>query len=261
MSRRSAVRLAAGMTALAGVACTDVPSDPDTPFAIEIVQPTLPALVRGDTLRDTLGVATPLVVRVLNSRNEVIAGAPVVFEKIDTASVFTVDPATGVIVGVDTGTARVAASVGSLQSSPIAIVVTLRPDTITPLSALRDSIDFLVGRDTRLDVRVRVGHDTTPGGVSDPTVPVRSYLVHFAIVDPPGLPADDSTGVILANDAGRPSRVDTTDASGEAKRAVRLSPAVRTVPPDSIIVEASAVRPDRSPVPGSPVRFVVKIKP
>jgi hypothetical protein len=261
VKRAPAGRLAAVTAAVVVLACTDLPSDPDTPFAIEVVPPVLPSVVRGDTLRDTLGAAAPLEVHVLNSSNDVIASAPVTFVKIDTASRLTIDPQSGIIVGVDTGTVRVAATVGSLQSAPLEIVVTLRPDTLTALSSLLDSMQFLVGRDTRLDLRVRVGHDTTPGGVSDETVPVRSYPVRFEIVEPAGLPPGDTTLVTLVNDAGRPSRVDTTDAAGEAKRTVRISPAVLTVPPDSIIVEARAVRPDRTPVPGSPVRFVVRIKP
>ncbi len=261
MRRSALARLACFVAAVVGLACTDVPSDPETPFAIEVVPPVLPSVVRGDTLRDTLGAVAPLEVHVLNADNDVIASAPVTFVKIDTASLLTIDQQSGVIVGVDTGSVRVAATVGTLQSAPLALVVTLRPDTMTALSSLLDSMQFLVGRDTRLDLRVRLGHDTTPGGVSDPTVPVRSYLVRFEIVEPAGLPPADTTVVTLVNDAGRPSRVDTTDATGEAKRAVRLSPAVLTVPPDSIIVEARAFRPDRTPVPGSPLRFIVRIKP
>jgi hypothetical protein len=139
------------------------------------------------------------------------------------------------------------------------LVVTLRPDTFTAISALRDSMTFLVGRETELDIRAFVGHDTTPASPAGPPVPVRSYVVRFRIVDPAGLATDDSTIVQLVNDNNRASTLDTTDASGEAKRTVRLSPGVRTSPPDSIIVEATAFRPDRTPVPGSPLRFTVKI--
>jgi hypothetical protein len=256
---RKTVSSLAGLCVLGSAACTEITSDPTVPVAIELLPAQLPFVVLGDTLRDTLGVATPLIARALNSRNEVIPGAAITFLTVDPQRI-TLDAASGVVTGVDTGTVRVVANVGNLQSVPVTLVVALRPDTITALSALLDSVRFLIGTDTRLDLRVRVGHDTTPGGAVDETVPVRAYVVRFRIVDPPGLSPTDTTIVHLANDAGRPSTLDTTDATGEAKRAVRISPAVRTAPPDSIIVEATALRPDLSHVPGSPIRFIVRIK-
>jgi hypothetical protein len=245
--------------AVLGVSCTDIVTDPDVPVAIELLPAQLPFIVAGDSLRDTLGVATPLIVRVLNSDNDEIAGATVEFVVLDTTQLVTIDEQTGLISGIDTGSVRVVATAGDLQSAPVTLVVTLRPDTLAALSPERDSMTFLIGRESRLELRARVGHDTTPGGAQDATVPVRSYLVRFLIVSPPGLPTDDSTIVQLVNDNNRASSLDTTDATGEAKRAVRLGPAVRSSPPDSIIVEATALRPDRTPVPGSPLRFIVRI--
>jgi hypothetical protein len=108
-------------------------------------------------------------------------------------------------------------------------------------------------------LRVFVGHDTTIAGV-DTAVAVASYLVRYRIV----FPADDSvsdtdtTRVLLANDQGRPSTVDTTDASGIASRAVRISTAVSVIP-DSVIVDALVSYPDTTSVVGAPVRFVIQI--
>lgn len=252
-------RLLVVAAAVLGVACTDVVTDPDVPVAIELLPAQLPFIVAGDSLRDTLGIATPLAARVLNSDNDEIPAASIEFVVLDTLDLVTIDAQTGLISGIDTGTVRVVATAGDLQSAPVTLVVTLRPDTLTALSPPRDSMTFLIGRESELDLRARVGHDTTPGGAQDEGVPVRSYVVRFVIVDPPGLPTDDSTVVQLVNDNNRASSLDTTDATGEAKRTVRLSPAVRSAPPDSIIVEATALRPDRTPVPGSPLRFVVRI--
>ncbi|HJU89073.1 MAG TPA: hypothetical protein VJ672_06750 [Gemmatimonadaceae bacterium] len=259
MKREHLRSLALFGAAVLAVACTDIITDPDVPVAIEILPAQLPFIVEGDSLRDTLGVATPLDVRVLNSDNEVIPNFDVSFLVIDAATRVTIDPQSGLIRGIDTGTVRVVANAGDLQSTPVTLVVTLRPDTFTANSPLRDSMEFLVGRETRLELRTFVGHDTTPGSPLGAPVPVRSYVVRFTIVDPPGHPTNDSTVVQLVNDNNRASTVDTTDASGEAKRVVRIAPAVRTSPPDSIIVEATALRPDRTPVPGSPLRFIVKI--
>jgi len=86
---------------------------------------------------------------------------------------------------------------------------------------------------------------------------VASWIVSFAIVSQhkPGL-------VELVNDAGKPSSVDTTDASGIAGRKIQLHPvnldSANQV--DSVIVNATA-KFRGVPVSGSPVRLVLVFKP
>jgi hypothetical protein len=81
--------------------------------------------------------------------------------------------------------------------------------------------------------------------------------VSFAIVSQP----DPRLGE-LVNDAGKPSIVDTTDASGIAGRKIRLHPLGLTsgTEVDSIVVNATA-KYRGAPVPGSPVRLVLLFKP
>jgi hypothetical protein len=94
-------------------------------------------------------------------------------------------------------------------------------------------------------------------GVAPNDSAVTSYIVSFAIVQQ----SDPQLGQ-LVNDAGRPSIVDTTDASGIAGRAIRLHPLFlasgTTV--DSIIVNATA-KYRGALVSGSPVRLVLVVKP
>jgi len=241
------------------LSCSEFGTDPDAAVAIEIDPLELPAIVVGDSLRDVTGQVVSLTARAFNSSNDVISDAPIRFYVLDTGIV-TVDSITGRIFGRRFGQATVIASIGGLQSERITVRVTLRPDTLFGLDSLRRSIPFsLQGATNSGDLRVFLGHDSLVAR-ADTSVPVANYLVRFRIVSPTGDSASvsDTTRVILTNEADRPSVADTTDAQGIAARRLRFSAAVRIVP-DSVVVEATATRPDNSPVPGSPVRFVVRI--
>ena len=260
MTIRRLPSLLAFLTAVAAVACTKVGTDPAAPVAIELDPPPLPALVIGDSLRDSTGRAVPLAARALNFREEVIPDAPIRFIALDTG-VIALDTVTGFLVGIDTGQVEVVATAGEvLQSERITVRVTLRPDSIVPVSSVRDSLQYLLGQDNLKPLQVSVLHDTTLDVPGDPLVPVPTYLVRFTIVDPPLPLPGDSTQVQLVGENVRPSTTDTTDATGIASRQVRVSPFVQSIP-DSVIVEASTTRPDTSPVPGSPIRFTILLQP
>lgn len=258
--RRSAGALVVAAAAALG-ACTEVGSDPQAAVAIELDSLPLPSVVVGDTLRDSTGALVTLDARAINVNNEVIAGAPVRFLALDTG-VVEVDSVTGVVVGKRTGSTSLIASIQGLQSERINFAVTQRPDTVIGLDSLQRTMQVSLISGTAASsgpLRVFVGHDTTIAGV-DTAVAVPSYLVRYRIV----FPADDSvsdtdtTKVLLANDQGRPSTVDTTDASGNAARTVRISTAVAVIP-DSVIVDALVSYPDTISVQGAPVRFVIRI--
>ena len=244
------------------VACTKVSTNPSMVAALELHDPQLPALVEGDTLRDTTGAPAPLVAVVFNGENDTISDAPLRFLALDTGIV-TVDSITGLVTGRDTtGQARVIASAGTLQSLPVTVRVTLPPDSLQPLGSLSDTVHVVLGTDSSVTLQVRVSHDTSPAVPGDSLVPVPNYLVHFAIVDPPDFPTRDTTAILLVDDRRAPAGTDTTDAQGIASRLLLVPRSLASTPPDSVVVEASAVRQnrDRTPVPGSPVRFVVHIQ-
>jgi hypothetical protein len=259
----SGARAASTVAVLAAgiAACTEVTADPTVPFAIEVDPPPSPSVVIGDSLRDTLGNSVPLTVRVLNSRNEVIPGAPVTFVSFDTSNVLTLDPQSGAIVGLKTGEAAIVASADGLQSERVTVRVTPMPDVFTGVDAAVDTIEFFLGTETLLPLRVRLEADTNAALTTDPLAPVPSYLVRYAIVSPPELATTDTTTLHLVDDSRRPSTVDTTSTLGDAGRQLRFPALISPPLPDSVVVEVTARRPDLSPVPGSPVVYVVKLRP
>ena len=258
--RFKAIATLAALTAGAVMlSCSEFGTEADAPVAIEIDPIELPAIVVGDSLRDATGQVVSLSARAFNSSNDVIPSAPIRFYLLDTGIV-TLDSITGRVFGRRPGQATVIASIGGLQSERLTVRVTLRPDTLFGLDSLRRSMPFsLQGATNSGDLRVFLGHDSITAAGADTAVGVPNYLVRFRIAAPTGDSASvsDTTRVILTNEADRPSLADTTDAQGIAARRLRLSTAVNIIP-DSVVVEATATRPDNSLVPGSPVRFIVR---
>ncbi|MBE3074898.1 MAG: hypothetical protein IMZ75_08120, partial [Actinobacteria bacterium] len=130
--------------------------------------------------------------------------------------------------------------------------VTLRPDLATAENGL-DSLQYSL-LDTTLNVSPLLTVKLTHGIVPADSV-VSYYMVSFAIVSPGNpLLAD------LVTEAGKMSRVDTTDTNGIAGRAIRLHPVYLTAAKDSIIVNAT-VKFRGMQISGSPVRLVLKVRP
>jgi hypothetical protein len=265
--------LMCGAVGAGGVAaCTKVGSDPNAPVAIELRPTPLPSIVVGDSMRDSTGAVVPLRALVFNSSNDTIPGAPVNFLIISSQQAITLNPSTGAIVaGADTGHDSVVASVGSLQSAPINVVVVQPPDTLFAASSTLDSLLAATpSSKVLLPLTVKLGHHVAP----DTVIPVPSYLVHYSFEHspPPGYTNTDSSQVVLVDDSACPgsvyrcmSLVDTTDATGTSQRSVQLAPYTTSfpTPPDSLIIRADAFQyaAPTTPVPGSPVRFIVRFKP
>jgi hypothetical protein len=257
--RRALARLAllaAGVAIIGALdACSEFGTAPDEAVSIEILPPELPALVVDDEMRDSTGAVVGITARAFNADDELIAEAPIRYFALDTG-IIAVDSLTGRVTALRIGTRRVIAAIAGLQSEPIDIVVTERPDTAYTLDSPVDTVQYSVTQpELNVDsLRVFVGHDTTIGGV-DTAVAVPNYLVRYRIVEPPGLSLTDTLGTILVQDrAGRavPSTIDTTDNTGFALRFIRL--ARRPPIPDSVVVEAVVSRPDGTPLPGTPIR-------
>jgi hypothetical protein len=242
-------------------ACTEVGTDPAVPVAIEIDPPLVPAVAVGDTLRDTLGVPAPIVARALNSRNEVIADAPITFVVLPNDSILGVDRETGIVVGNVVGQADVVAQVAGLQSVRLPVRVTHRPDTVFTDSALVDSVLYGIGVDTARSLVVRVLGRVTVGG-RDTLVAVEHWRARYTITSPSELAENtDTTRVYIANDANRLSRVDTTDASG-ARRRIRFPLAVVSdTARRTFVTEVVVLGADGAPIPGSPIVFTTVIRP
>jgi hypothetical protein len=281
--------IAAGAAAVVAAACSDVPSDPQTPFAIEFNRAASPSVVLGEQMFDSLGVTAPLKARVFNSKGEEIVGADVTYHVVSYTNVdstnpafadsvpLTVDAASGIVTGKSapvyaTKTARVYAQAGKLQSQTVTITATRHPDLLVPGGPLEDSLmisflntdSLLLAPATPFTVRVR--HTTGALTAADSTVP--AYLVRFRIVYPANA-ATDTSYVMLTNGDRKRSQLDTTDASGNASRQVRIrrvnfpfgkAAGADNIVRDTILVEASAYREGGAAVAGSPITFRLIVK-
>ena len=242
-----------GIVGLIAVACTDISGSSTSVLSIQFDSLSAPSVVVGDTLRDTTGAVIRPVVHAFNFQGEEIIPAPVFFLSPDSG--ITVDSVTGIVVGdsLRSTPARIVATVGTLQAIQN-VDVTLRPDLVQAVNG-RDSLQYSL-LDTTLNVSplltVTLTHGVAPNDSS-----VKSYIVSFAIV----AQSNPQLGE-LVNDAGKPSVVDTTDASGIAGRKIRLHPLFLSsgTAVDSIVVNATA-KYRGTQVNGSPVRLVLLLKP
>ena len=287
--RRRWLVLGLGGAAVIAAACSDVPSDPNTPFSIEFNRAASPSVVLGEAMFDSLGNAAPLKARVFNAKGEEIVGATVTYHVVAYSNVsatnpafidsvpLTVDAASGIVTGKSapvyaTKTARVYAQAGKLQSQTITITATRHPDTLVAGGSVKDSLMLsFLNTDSLLlapssPFTVRLLHTSGALTAADSTVP--AYLVRFRIVQPANA-ATDTSYVMLTNGDRKRSELDTTDASGNASRQVRIrrvnfpfgKPAgTDNIVRDTIIVEASAYREGGTAVPGSGIRFQLIIK-
>lgn len=281
--------LGIGVAAAIAAGCSAVPSDPNTPFSIEFNRAASPSVVLGEVMFDSLGNAAPLEARVFNAKGDEIAGATVTYHVVAYSNVdprnpafvdsvpLTVDAASGTVTGKSapayaTKTARVYAQSGKLQSQTITITATRHPDTLVAAGPVRDSLMLsFLNTDSLLvapspPFTVRLLHTSGALSAADSAVP--AYLVRFRIVQPASA-ATDTSYVMLTNGDRRRSELDTTDASGNASRQVRIRrvdfPFGKPAGPDNIVrdtitVEASAYREGGTAVPGSGVAFRLIIK-
>lgn len=192
-----------------------------------------------------------LIVRVLDRAGDVVPGAAIVLEVLDTAYLRVDSAGVGVIGRAPTPSsamARIVAVSGSLRSDPLAFRVLPAADT---LSGPTSSVLTVAAADSQSGPLATTVLDltTTPGTPAPLTGrPVR-YTLAFPVY------ADlASARVVLANDSLGATALTV---SGTASIAVKRK---GTPQPDSAVVLASAVRGSGSAVPGSPVRFVVRFQ-
>ena len=252
MTRRSA---AVGLALLAGVgsACHDVDTNPSTVNSIELVRLASPSVVVGDTLRDTFGVVQPLRGIAFNIQGDELPDVPIRFRALDSG--ITVDSLSGILTGdtITDNAVRVVVDTRGLQTQPQTLFSVPRPDTVATVTLNgRDSVLYTFS-DTVIfsnNLTLKVLNEADTG-----LVPVRAYIASFAIVSPV-----DTMLAQLVGDNSRTSFVDTTASDGTAGRRVRIRPPQLTQPTDSVIV-LGTVKYRGSPILGSPIRFVLLIKP
>lgn len=252
-------------------ACADVTISPGVPASIELTSFPAPAIVIGDTLRDSSGVVAPVRAVVRDQQGQILPDADVRFVYADgnrDTSIF-VDSATGFVVSLKAlptaaNGARIAARSGANLQVIRSILVTLRPDSMgrtgsrrldTLKTTLPDTGSTGVAANTSGALSVTV-HHIEAGTVT--LVP--NWLVRYELLRPANPNNDSTAAVFLVNDAQRVSNIDTTNTSGSASRFVRVRsskfPAGSAA--DSAIVRVT-VSYRGKPVKGAPDTLVVPI--
>jgi hypothetical protein len=203
--------------------------DPDVVVAIEMI---LPDSGRVEVTDSYLPRA-----RALNGAGDSVA-APVFWSSLDPKVIQVLDSTTGVSLADSVGTGRLQARVEEIRSSPQPVTVLARLDT---MFANGPNVDTVAAPDSTSDSLV-VQATATGGQASGRRVAYAATTY----------PAGDSTVTFVPKDTVFTSSV------GVASVQIKF---VAGALPDSVVVLATMRRPDGTPIPGSPVKFVVEFRP
>jgi hypothetical protein len=249
--------LALALAALAG--CLELNTDPDVPFAIEFDSLPWPSLLSGDSMRDSLGVVTPLAVRAYNIEGDLLLGTGTDWFVIDTGA--TVD-ADGIMTTTRRdGSVRVLGAVGGLQSPQRTIRIARRPDTLFTSQDTLVTFEYtLPDASSNLTPAMTVNLHTTDtvGGFAPG---VQGWIVRWrAVHEGDTLALTDTTLVTLQTTGGSRLGQDTTASTGTSERRLRIWANTLPASIDSFYVVAEA-RLHGVAVPGSPIIFKVRVAP
>jgi len=264
--RRTIAWFAALGAAIGTVAGCSGVADPGAPFALEFLRFPWPSVVAGDTLRDSTGAVAALRADVFDADGRTMPSVTVTYIPLD-SGVRVLQSGRVVNTAWRTSPVRFVASAAGLQSRPLGLLVTRRPDTLraavdTPTVV---SYDQPPSDPTNLSAPVQVrlrSRQVVAGASPDSVVP--GWIVRFTLLRAPAATLADSVQLVSEGASLGGSGVtvradrDTTDASGTAGIRVRVFPRLGQTAADSVVVQASAEAFGR-PVPGSPVRLVVRL--
>jgi hypothetical protein len=255
--RRS--RLVVAALLAAGTGCIDLTSNPSEIVAIEFPDLPSPAVVAGDTLRDSTGKAAVLNARLFNAEGVEVAGQPVQFFTADTTiSIVTGNYLVG-RVSAD-GVGRLVAAGAGLQSIVRQVEVVRRPDSLAANGTF-DTLRLRFPDTPEANVSSAIGARVLARDPALGATGVRAWIVTFSLEHAGAqVPASDTSLVFLVNELGKPSRVDTSDTQGSVARRVRFKAGAGLPPVDSVTVIIEA-RYRGTLLAGSPLRRVLPVKP
>ena len=255
--------LAAAVLVVAGLACGEVPTLPGGVAYISPVILPAPAVAFGDTLRDTLGVVTPIKLYGIDNAGDTI-------KTIDPVFIVTTIPGPSVrittahlVIGDSVRTATIVGQVGTrLQTPPASLDVVYQPDSIAASSATSSRFPAPTASEVTSTVTLGVSVTSPPIGTVA-RAGVKSIIVRYRVtrIFPAAASIPDTT-LVLIDDAGRfqlptgRASNDTTDATGGASRRIRAIP----LGFDSVEISASATNLKGVALKGSPIRFMATTK-
>lgn len=249
--------LIVAVAAIAG-ACTNPSTSPTTVAALEFDTLPYPSIVSGDTMRDSLGHVAPLHAVVYNGNGAVIANPSVQYIALDTG--LTIGAGALLTAQARSGPVRLIASAGGIQSKPLTVKITRRPDTVIVTGKPVDTLFYDYKGALAFDspkLGVKLVTNDTGGGVNTTAGWLVSYQLLF---DGQVVPLNDTTTVasLIHQTTASLSHVDTTAADGTAARRIRLRLARLTDTTSAArFVVIATVRYKGAAVRGSPVTFVL----
>lgn len=249
----------AALVLVAAVGCSGI-SEPAALSALDFTGIPFPAVVTGDSLRDSTGAAAPLRATAYDGNGAEIVGASIVYFSLDTGVIISNE---GYLVATRrTGALRLVASLGHLQTQVRTIQVTREPDSL--VAPALSTVNFQYGLpDAASNVSPSLTFTLTSSDTAGALSPnVTGWVVRWRLVHAGDTLAATDTSKFALWDVGatRHSRSDTTGTDGRSSRRVRIYANGLVPQPDSVILVAE-VRSRGAQVPGSPMRFVVNITP
>jgi hypothetical protein len=263
LSERVRRRAVAGLIACAAiaVACIDM-SAPKGAASISLLQLPSPSVVKGDTMRDSLGKVAPVTVTSYNVQGEPLPDIPFETFVLDTLqrAHFTL---THLLIGDRLGNVTVVGQASGVQTLTVNVPVTVRPTTLLlgPKSQTDDTLRAPLGSDSASSIGSKP-LSTLVKGAGDTTV--QGIIVRYRITRT--LPSSSSTipSVVITDASLKPMSADTTNEQGVAnKRQVTVFTRLLTGPVlqqlDSVVVEATASY-KGALLTGAPLRIVIPVK-
>lgn len=219
------------------VACQDIPAPEGGVLSVSRVLLPSPAVVQGDTMRDSTGAAAPLRIIAYGINGEPLDPQPIpTFILGGTAAHLEAD---SFLVGDQAGSkVGIVASVGAIQTIADSVPVILEPDTLVAVDSVRHVKTWSLAGDTVInsaELNTVVRHF----GATDTSV-VDHVIVRYELVSAPPVSGTGSGPSVQLVRGNVPSARDTTSGGGRASRVARMRIAAFSDTLDSAIVVATA---------------------
>ncbi len=247
------------LAALIG-SCTQIGTSPTTITALQFDTLPFPAIVTGDSLRDSLGQVAPLRAIAFNATGGVIANASLQYLALDSG--LTISSTRLVTAQLRNGRVRIIASAPGLQSVAETLIVARRPDSVIATPPLVDTVRYVLPDNAGTNVSpllgLQIATRDTAGGITG----TEGWLVSYQLLFHGRALAITDTLVasLWGGNNSVASLAQRSAAGGLVSARVRIRPAGLPTTAESVTVVAT-VRYRGAPVRGSPVTYVIQIRP